>query len=102
LVDRLLTLARADAGQRLALCPVPLRPLLEEAYRQARLLATGQEVVLEATEDVTVLANRDVLKQLVLIGPQAVVDTLRRAGYFNRVGQDHRRGGCETEWLRVH
>ena len=102
LVDRLLTLVRADAGQRLALCPVPLRPLLEEAYRQARLLATGQEVVLEATEDVTVLANRDVLKQLVLIGPQAVVDTLRRAGYFNRLGQDHRRGGCETEWLRVH
>jgi signal transduction histidine kinase len=67
LVDRLLTLARADAGQRLALCPVPVRPLLEEADRQARLLATGQKVVLEAAEDVTVLANRDALKQLVLI-----------------------------------
>jgi signal transduction histidine kinase len=67
LVDRLLTLARADAGQRLALCPVPLQPLLEEAYRQARLLATGQEVVLEAAEDVTIPANRDALKQLVLI-----------------------------------
>jgi signal transduction histidine kinase len=67
LVDRLLTLARADAGQRLTLCPAPLRPLLEEVHRQARLLATGQEVVLEAAEDVTVLANRDALKQLVLI-----------------------------------
>jgi hypothetical protein len=23
-------------------------------------------------------------------------------GYLNRVDQDHRRGGCETGWLRVH
>jgi signal transduction histidine kinase len=67
LVDHLLTLARADAGQRLTLCPAPLRPLLEEVHRQARLLASGQEVVLEAAEDVTVLASRDAVKQLVLI-----------------------------------
>ncbi len=67
LVDRLLTLARADAGQRLTLRPTPLRPLLEEAHRQARLLAPAQRVALARADEVTVAADPDALKQLLLI-----------------------------------
>jgi len=67
LVDRLLTLARADAGQRLSLRPTPLRPLLEEAYRQARLLATAQQVALARADEVTAAVDPDALKQLLLI-----------------------------------
>lgn len=67
LVNDLLTLARADAGQHLALCPTPLRPLIEEAGRQARLLARGQEVALDAVPEVTATVDPDAFKQLLLI-----------------------------------
>jgi len=67
LVDDLLTLARADAGQELALQPTPLLPVLEDAYRHARTLAAGQAVVLERADDATALANPDALGQLLLI-----------------------------------
>jgi len=80
LVNDLLTLARADAGQNLMLRPTPLRPLVEEACRQARLLAHGQEVAVDgATEadgtdhadytapEVTVAIDPDAFKQLLLI-----------------------------------
>jgi len=70
LVNDLLTLARADAGQHLALHPTPLRPLVEEACRQARLLACGQEVVLDgaaAAAEVTATIDPDAFKQLLLI-----------------------------------
>ncbi len=67
LVDGLLTLARADAGQELALRPTPVLPLLEDAYRRARTLATGQRVALERADDATALANPEALGQLLLI-----------------------------------
>jgi len=67
LVDGLLTLARADAGQDLALRLTPLLPVLEDAYRRARTLATGQQVALERADDATALANPDALGQLLLI-----------------------------------
>ena len=67
LVDGLLTLARADAGQELALRPTPVLPLLEDAYRRARTLATGQRIALERADDATALANPEALGQLMLI-----------------------------------
>ena len=78
LVNDLLTLARADAGQHFAPRPTPLRPLVEEACRQARLLACGQEVVLgradaadaadaDAADEVTAAIDPDAVKQLLLI-----------------------------------
>jgi len=90
LVNDLLTLARADAGSRLALSPTPLRPLIEEAIRQARLLTAERQVNVATADDVMALANPDALKQLVLIlldnalkytppGGQVMV-TLRRKG----------------------
>ncbi|MGI8482958.1 MAG: sensor histidine kinase [Thermomicrobiales bacterium] len=67
LVNDLLILARADAGQRLTLRPTPLRPLVEVAYRQAQLLAVGQEVELGTIEEAMVLGDADTLRQLLLI-----------------------------------
>jgi len=67
MVTSLLTLARADAGQEVTLRLLPLRPLMEEAARQARLLATGHEVALAAVAEVTARADADALRQLLLI-----------------------------------
>ena len=67
LVDDLLTLARADAGQVLTPRPTPALPMLEDAYRRARTLASGQEVALERVDDATVRADPDALGQLLLI-----------------------------------
>lgn len=69
LVNNLLVLARADARdeespgapERLA-----LRPLVAEVVRQARALDTEREIV-EQIEDVELCANRDTLKQVLLI-----------------------------------
>ena len=43
LVQELLTLARADAGQHLSREPVELGPLVREVYRQATVMASGSE-----------------------------------------------------------
>jgi len=67
LVNDLLTLARADAGQHLAPRPTPLRPLMEEVCRQARLLTRGQEVVLDRADMVTAAIDPAAFKQLLLI-----------------------------------
>lgn len=67
LVNDLLTLARADAGRNLAREPLELLPLLEETCRQARALDPGREIILEA-EPLSLQADRDALKQILLIG----------------------------------
>jgi len=67
LVNDLLTLARADAGQPLARELVALGPLLDEVAAQARVLAQGQQVSLAATAEATVLGDADTLRQLLLI-----------------------------------
>ena len=65
LVNDLLILARADAERSLLQEPVPLRPLVEEACRQARLL--DQRQIVEEIQDVTALGDRDAIKQVLLI-----------------------------------
>lgn len=67
LVNDLLVLARADAGPGLALEEVQVSPVLEEALRQARLLEPARNISLQA-ESASVWANRDALKQVVLVG----------------------------------
>jgi signal transduction histidine kinase len=66
LVNDLLVLARADAGRSLLKEPVPVRSLIEEACRQARNLDQGREIV-EAAAEVSVLGDKDALKQILLI-----------------------------------
>jgi two-component system, OmpR family, sensor kinase len=67
LVNQLLLLARTDAGPKLRCEPLALEPLMEDVCRQARLLAPKREIVCEVADDTVVLADRDALKQVLLI-----------------------------------
>lgn len=67
LVSDLLTLARADAGQRIERQPLALRPLAEDVYRQARRMAGGVRLELGDVPDVDVSGSADHLKQLLFI-----------------------------------
>ncbi|OQA23639.1 MAG: Signal transduction histidine-protein kinase BaeS [Chloroflexi bacterium ADurb.Bin360] len=67
LVNNLLLLARADAGPSLKHAPVAVAPVIEESCRQARQLDRQREIVEHIAKDVTVLGDRDALKQIALI-----------------------------------
>ena len=66
LVNDLLILARADAGRNLLQEPVELQPLVNETCRLGRQLDPEREI-LEMSQELTVLADRDALKQVLLI-----------------------------------
>jgi signal transduction histidine kinase len=67
LVNQLLVLARADAGQKLRSAPILVRPLIEDVCRQAKLLTPRTLVQCESPADVMVQGDRDALKQVLLI-----------------------------------
>lgn len=67
LVGDLLALARADAGVTLQRRLVALDEVVLDAFRTARQLARGQELVLDPFEPVQVVGDEDRLKQLILI-----------------------------------
>jgi two-component system OmpR family sensor kinase len=67
LVSDLLTLARAGAGRLLQSEPVAVRPLIEDVCRQARLLDPKRAITCDDLADVLVVADRDALKQVLLI-----------------------------------
>jgi two-component system OmpR family sensor kinase len=66
LLNDLLVLAKADAGRSLVIKPVAIKPIVEEACRQARQLDAQREVN-EIVQEVTALGDRDALKQVLLI-----------------------------------
>src|SRR5881409_2185957 len=66
LVDRLLTLARADSGLQLARTPVEMKPLVEEVGRQAAALHPGQKLNVFAAEAV-IDGDEDAVRQLLWI-----------------------------------
>jgi two-component system, OmpR family, sensor kinase len=68
LVNDLLTLARADAGQLLERRPVALGPLLEDVALQGKVLADAKVAVsVVRLADADVLGDADALRQLLLI-----------------------------------
>ena len=67
LVNQLLVLARADAGQTLRREPLPIQPLLEDVCRQARLLSSRTIILCDSLVDAIALGDRDALKQVLLI-----------------------------------
>jgi signal transduction histidine kinase len=67
LVNQLLVLARADAGQQLAAEPIALEPLIEDVTRQARSIAPECSLVCAQSLDGAVLGDRDAVKQVLLI-----------------------------------
>ena len=66
LVDRLLTLAGADAGLGLKLAPLELKQLVEEVCRQAAGQHSSQELSVGAA-DASVAGDEDALRQLIWI-----------------------------------
>jgi two-component system OmpR family sensor kinase len=70
LVDDLLLLARFDAGRPLDRQPVDLASVAAEAVQQARLVAPGRPITLEAADPVIVNADAERLRQVIdnLIG----------------------------------
>ncbi|MCW5880233.1 MAG: HAMP domain-containing histidine kinase [Anaerolineae bacterium] len=67
LIQSLLTLARADAGQTLRAEDVLVRPVIEDVARQAQSLGPRHSISIDAAPDVAVHADRDMLKQVLLI-----------------------------------
>ena len=70
LVDDLLLLARFDAGRALERRPVDLASIAAEAIQQARVVAAGRPITLEADAPVIVDADTERLRQVIdnLIG----------------------------------
>ena len=97
LVNDLLVLARADAGQRLHCTAVAVGPLLDDLCRQARLLAPDRTIECETETDLTVLADRDALKQVLLILiDNAFKHTPRHSRISLRTAVDGRRGAISV------
>lgn len=67
LVDDLLFLARADAGQKLVKTPQDVAPIVRDVVRQARRLSQGQTIEVEVIDGVMVLGSADHIRQLLLI-----------------------------------
>jgi two-component system OmpR family sensor kinase len=66
LVDRMLTLARADSGLKLELTPLELAPLVIEVCRQARTVHPERELVATANGG-TIAGDEDAMRQLIWI-----------------------------------
>ena len=67
LVQQLLQLARADAGQKLVLAPLALRPLLDDVVRQAGAMHRERTIRAEVRRDAAVSGHDDALRQLLWI-----------------------------------
>ncbi len=67
LVENLLTLAQADAGQRLRLAPLNLRPVVEEVIRQASAVYPDRQFSSVGLSDAAINGDRDALIQLLWI-----------------------------------
>jgi two-component system, OmpR family, sensor kinase len=67
LVEHLLTLAQADAGQHLELAPISLRPLIESVCRQAQATHGDRSFRDVGLTDATVNGDEDALVQLIWI-----------------------------------
>ena len=66
LVDRMLTLARADSGLQLVLAPIQLKPLVTGVCRQAAILHPEMTIAVDAV-DAAVAGDEDALRQLLWI-----------------------------------
>ena len=67
LVNELLEQARADSTKNMLLEPVNLKVLLQDVVRQAKLLSEDRQISLDVPDDLSVMATRDSLKQVMLI-----------------------------------
>jgi signal transduction histidine kinase len=93
LVDRLLTLARADSGLRLELAPVDLRAVVVDVTRQAAAVHPERRFEVEVKVDVRVAGDEDALRQLLWI---LIDNALRYARTAITVGLE-----VDSGWARL-
>ena len=92
LVDRMLTLARADSGLRLELAPLDLGPVVIEVGRQAQTVHPERDLVTVAT-GATIAGDEDAIRQLIwILLDNALRHARSRVSLTLTVGED---------WARV-
>ena len=89
LVEHLLTLAQADAGQNLALAPIALRPLIESVGRQAQASHEDRRIRTVGLTDATVNGDADAITQLLWILVDNAVKFTRPDGSIELGLQQH-------------
>jgi signal transduction histidine kinase len=89
LVEHLLTLAQADAGQNLALAPIALRPIIESVGRQAQATNEDRRIRTVGLTDATVNGDADAITQLLWILVDNAVKFTRPDGSIELGLQQH-------------
>jgi len=92
LVDRMLTLAKADSGLRLELAAIDLAPVIVEVCRQAGTVHPDRDLQC-ATVDATVAGDEDAIRQLMWI--------LLDNAFRHARSRVELRLATEGEWARV-
>jgi len=96
LVEHLLTLAQADAGQNLALAPIALRPIIESVGRQAQATHGDRNVRTVGLTDATVNGDTDAITQLLWILVDNAVKFTKPGGSIELGLQQHDSTGLLT------
>jgi signal transduction histidine kinase len=96
LVEHLLTLAQADAGQSLALAPIALRPIIESVGRQAQLAHEDRRIRTVGLTDATIEGDEDAITQLVWILVDNAVKFTKPGGSIEVGLQQHESMGLVT------
>ena len=96
LVEHLLTLAQADAGQNLALAPIALRPIIESVGRQAQASHTDRSIRTVGLTDATVNGDTDAITQLLWILVDNAVKFTKPGGSIELGLQQHDSTGLLT------
>jgi signal transduction histidine kinase len=89
MVEHLLTLAQADAGQNLELAPASLRPLIESVCRQAQATHQDRRFRSVGLTDATVNGDEDALVQLLWVLVDNSVKFTKAAGLIELGLQQH-------------
>jgi two-component system, OmpR family, sensor kinase len=96
LVEHLLTLAQADAGQNLALTPIALRPIIESVGRQAQAAHEDHRIRTVGLTDATIEGDEDAITQLLWILVDNAVKFTKPGGSIEVGLQQHDSTGLLT------
>jgi signal transduction histidine kinase len=96
LVEHLLTLAQADAGQNLALTPIALRPIIESVGRQAQAAHDDRKIRTVGLTDAMVAGDTDAITQLLWILVDNAVKFTKPGGSIELGLQQHDSTGLLT------
>jgi two-component system, OmpR family, sensor kinase len=96
LVEHLLTLAQADAGQNLTLAPIALRPIIESVGRQAQAAHEDRRIRTVGLTDATVNGDEDAITQLLWILVDNAVKFTKPGGSIEVGLQQHDSTGLLT------